>query len=89
MPPDDKIGAILIPDAAKTPPAAGWIVSTGPYIDDDRLKVGTPVIYGAYAGMPLFDQAAPPRSEAKYLVITEGDVIATTKEHKLPEGYDA
>lgn len=69
---EEKVGGIIIPDAAKEKPQHGKVVATGNGTKDEEmvLKEGDEILYGKYSGTELeFDGT-------KYLIMRQSDVLA-------------
>ena len=69
---EEKVGGIIIPDAAKEKPLRGKVVAVGNGTKDEEmiLKVGDEVLYGKYAGTELENEGE------KYLMMRQSDVLA-------------
>ncbi len=75
-PAEEKVGGIIIPDAAKEKPQRGKVVAVGNGTKDEEmvLKVGDVVLYGKYAGTELENGGE------KYLMMRQSDVLAVVEE---------
>ncbi len=75
-PAEEKVGGIIIPDAAKEKPQRGKVVAVGNGTKDEEmvLKVGDVVLYGKYAGTELENGGE------KYLMMRQNDVLAVVEE---------
>ena len=75
-PAEEKVGGIIIPDAAKEKPQRGKVVAVGNGTKDEEmvLKVGDVVLYGKYAGTELESGGE------KYLMMRQSDVLAVVEE---------
>ncbi len=75
-PAEEKVGGIIIPDAAKEKPQRGKVVAVGNGTKDEEmvLKVGEVVLYGKYAGTELENGGE------KYLMMRQNDVLAVVEE---------
>ncbi len=75
-PAEEKVGGIIIPDAAKEKPQRGKVVAVGNGTKDEEmvLKVGDVVLYGKYAGTEL------ETGGEKYLMMRQNDVLAVVEE---------
>lgn len=75
-PAEEKVGGIIIPDAAKEKPQRGKVVAVGHGTKDEEmvLKVGDVVLYGKYAGTELENGGE------KYLMMRQSDVLAVVEE---------
>ncbi len=73
---EEKVGGIIIPDAAKEKPQRGKVVAVGNGTKDEEmvLKVGDVVLYGKYAGTELENGGE------KYLMMRQNDVLAVVEE---------
>ena len=72
---EEKVGGIIIPDAAKEKPLRGKVVAVGNGTKDEEmiLKVGDEVLYGKYAGTELENEGE------KYLMMRQSDVLAVVE----------
>ncbi len=75
-PAEEKVGGIIIPDAAKEKPQRGKVVAVGNGTKNEEmvLKVGDVVLYGKYAGTELENGGE------KYLMMRQSDVLAVVEE---------
>ena len=71
-PAEEKVGGIIIPDAAKEKPQRGKVVAVGQGTKDEVmiLKEGNTVLYGKYAGNEVELEGE------KYLIMRQSDVLA-------------
>lgn len=70
---EEKIGGIIIPDAAsKEKPTQGSVVAVGNGTKDEEmiLKVGDEVLYGKYSGTEI------ELDGEKFLIMRQSDVLA-------------
>ncbi len=72
---EEKVGGIIIPDAAKEKPQRGKVIAVGNGTKDEEmiLKVGDEVLYGKYAGTELENDGE------KYLIMRQSDVLAVVE----------
>ena len=72
---EEKVGGIIIPDAAKEKPQHGTIVAAGNGTKDEEmvLKEGDEVLYGKYSGTELEVEGT------KYLIMRQSDVLAVVQ----------
>ena len=72
----DKVGGIIIPDAAKEKPQRGKVVAVGQGTKDEVmiLKEGNTVLYGKYAGTEIENGGE------KYLIMRQSDVLAIVED---------
>ena len=75
-PAEEKVGGIIIPDAAKEKPQRGKVVAVGQGTKDEVmiLKEGNTVLYGKYAGTEIENGGE------KYLIMRQSDVLAIVED---------
>ena len=75
-PAEEKVGGIIIPDAAKEKPQRGKVVAVGQGTKDEVmiLKEGNTVLYGNYAGTEIENGGE------KYLIMRQSDVLAIVED---------
>ena len=75
-PAEEKVGGIIIPDAAKEKPQRGKGVAVGQGTKDEVmiLKEGNTVLYGKYAGTEIENGGE------KYLIMRQSDVLAIVED---------
>ena len=75
-PAEEKVGGIIIPDAAKEKPQRGKVVAVGQGTKDEVmiLKEGNTVLYGKYAGTEIENGGD------KYLIMRQSDVLAIVED---------
>ena len=75
-PAEEKVGGIIIPDAAKEKPQRGKVVAVGQGTKDEVmiLNEGNTVLYGKYAGTEIENGGE------KYLIMRQSDVLAIVED---------
>ena len=75
-PAEEKVGGIIIPDAAKEKPQRGKVLAVGQGTKDEVmiLKEGNTVLYGKYAGTEIENGGE------KYLIMRQSDVLAIVED---------
>jgi len=74
---DQSPGGIAIPDNVKGKTSLGTVITAGPEIQDERVKVGATVMFGLYDGYP-FTLRADIANE--FIAMSERMVIAVIED---------
>ena len=81
---ENKIGSIIIPDAAKEKPAEGVVMAVGPgriHNETGRrvepsVRVGDRVLFGKYSGNQIAGLQA---REVEYMMVREDEILAVVE----------